>query len=387
MNCTTVERRCQYSTPWIAPERSPSDQSASPQIPSTGPTSTPALSSTAFPGLHPSTPVEEAHSTVDMVHMQLLYHYITNVGVYPTMYDCMRNIIMSTALREPYVMHSVLALSAHHLSVTQPDQHAYYHNLAIQLQTQALSLFNRIDVGLFGDSVEKRIPVFIFSCVLGFHALCDTLTHRDPDFDSMLARYVSYLQLHRGMHTVMHGYWDELRKTELGIIFDEMVPQWFKVTAEGQDCDDIKQRLASSGLDEEELKASRAAADLIQWVLDAKPGPKSRAYALCSWVAMLGRPFVHMLEVGRPEALAVLSYYFLAMHYCREVWNFGGAGQHYLTLIADHFRGGDWYAWVEPPYRMLQEALEKEASDGVSPATVNTPSSHPGLNNHSETTC
>ncbi len=299
-----------------------------------------------------------------MVHMELLYHYTTDASVYPATYDSMKGIIMSIALREPYVMHSVLALSAHHLSIIRPARQAFYHNLAIQLQTEALSLFNRVDVGLFGDSVEKRVPVFIFSGILGVHALNDTLAHRDPDFDSMLAGFLGYLRLHRGMHAVMDGYWEGLRKTELRVIFDEMVPQWFQVTSEGRDCDDIRQRLASAGLDAQELEESIKAVDVVQWVLDAKPGPQSRAYVLCSWVAMLRQGFVQMLEAARPEALAVLSYYFLAMHHCRESWNFGGAGQHYLTLIADHFRGGDWYPWVEPPYRMLQEALEKEALNG-----------------------
>ena len=309
-----------------------------------------------------------------MVHMELLYHYSTMPGVYPVMYDPMKGVIMSVALREPYVMHSALALSAYHLSIIRPAQQAFYHNLAMQLQTQALSLFNSIDVGLFGDSVEKRIPVFIFSCVLGFHALCETLAHRDPDFDSLLAGFLGYLRLHRGMHTVMDGYWEQMRKTELKVIFDEMVPQWFKVASEGQDCDDIRQRLAASGLDAQELEDSLRAVDIVQWVLDAKPGPQSRAYVLCSWVAMLRRRFVRMLEAARPEALAVLSYYFLAMHHCREVWNFGGAGQHYLTLIADHFRGGDWYAWVEPAYRMMQESLEKEALNGPPAADANSTS-------------
>jgi hypothetical protein len=289
----------------------------------------------------------------------------------------MKDIVMKIALREPYVMHSVLALSAHHLSAIRHDRRAFYHNLAIQLQTQALSLFNSFDVGLFGDSVEKRVPVFIFSSMIGFHALCDALSHRDTDFDSAIARFQAYVALHRGMHSVMHGYWDKLRQTELKVIFDELVPQWFQVSSQGQECDGIRDRLASAGLNDEELEAGQHAVDLIQWVLDAKPGPESRAYVLCSWATMLRPPFVRMLEARRPEALAVLAYFFLAMHHCREVWMYGGAGRHFLTLLADHFRGGEWYAWVEPPYQMLQESLEKEALSAQLLGPVNASHSDP----------
>ncbi|KAK4149069.1 hypothetical protein C8A00DRAFT_47244 [Chaetomidium leptoderma] len=366
INCATVQRNCQFSTPRPAAEWPPSDRSASPQIPSagpsTGPASTPAPPSAAFPGLQLFTSVKEPHSRVNMVHMELLHHSITDTALYPVPDSGMKSIILTTALREPYVMHSTLALSAHHLSVIRPNQQAYYYNLAMQLQTHALSLFNSIDVALLGDSVEKRVPVFIFSCVLGFHALCDTLSHRDPDFDSALSRFVAYIGLHRGLLTVMNGYWDELRKTELQVIFDDMVPAWFQVKSEGRECDGLRERLASAGLDAEELEATQHTLDVVQWVFDSRPGPEGRAYVLCSWAPMLRSPFVRMLEAGRPEALAVLAYYFLVMHHCREVWMIGGAGQHFLTLLANHFRGGDWYAWPPgtqlPPHQHIERIVQ-----------------------------
>lgn len=369
VNCVTAGRDCKYLTPWTGPGRSSSDRSASPQVPSPASASTPAPASAVFPGLNPASPAEEPHSNVDMVHMELLHHYITDESMYPLVDGSMKDIIMATALREPFVMHSVLALSAHHLGVVRPAQSRFYHNLAIQLQTRALSLFNSIDVSQLEDSIEKRIPVFIFSCVIGFHALCDMLSHRDGDFGAAMARYLQYLRLHRGIHNVMQGHWDSLRQTELKVIFDDMVPQWFQANVEGRECDGLRERIRSAGLDAKELEAAERAIDLVQWVFDARPSPTSRAYVLCAWAVMLGRPFACMLEAGRPEALAVLAYFFLALHHCREVWMIGGAGQYLLTLLADHFRGGEWYAWVEPPYRMLQESLERAASDGARTAS------------------
>jgi hypothetical protein len=297
-----------------------------------------------------------------MVHMELLHHYITSTSLYPLGYEVMKEIIMAIGLQEPYVMHSVLALSAHHISVTQPEQRPSYRDLAIQLQTRALSLFNSVDMGLLGDSVQKRVPVFIFSSVVGFHALCDFLTYRDRDFQHAFACFLAYLRLHRGIGTVMAGYWDKLQATELGVL-EVVMPRMFELDAEGWECDDIREKFTSLGLEDEEVEAAQRAIDMVQWVFDARPKVESRAYVLCAWVPMLPKPFVEMLEEGRPEALAVLAYYFLAMHYCREVWMLGEAGQHLLTLLAGHFRGGEWYAWVEPPYRALQESLAADACD------------------------
>ncbi|KAK4241769.1 acyl-CoA N-acyltransferase [Achaetomium macrosporum] len=369
INCTTVQRECRYSTPWAGAERSPSHRSASPQVSPPGHDLTPTALPAAFPGLHPLATGEEPHSSVDMVHMELLHHYLTDPVLHIAPSSSLREVMMANGLREPYVMHSLLALSAHHLSVIRPGQEVFYRTLATQLQTRALSLFNSIDVSLLGDSAEKRVPVFVFSSVLGFHALCDSLTYRDPDFDSAFARFMGYLRIHRGLHSVMHGYWDELRKTELKHIFNEIVPRWYHFdNVEGRECDEIRERIRSLGLDAEEAEATQKAIDLIQSVFDAKPRPEDRAYVLCTWAAMLQRPFVRMLEAARPEALAVLAYFFLAMHHCRSAWMIGGAGQHLLTLLANHFRGGEWYAWVETPYRVLQDLLIQLAPAPSPPA-------------------
>ncbi|KAL2197858.1 hypothetical protein P885DRAFT_68073 [Corynascus similis CBS 632.67] len=327
---------CQYSTPWSPTARSPSDRTAS-----AGPASTPTPASASFSELQSPPRVENPHSRVDMVHMQLLHHYITDTSMYPMMESRMKDIILNVALREPYVMYSVLALSAHHLSVFRPEQQQFYHNLAIQLQTQGLSIFNSLDISFFGDSVEKRIPAFIFSSVIGIHALCDMLSSRKIHPDSGIARFLEYMSLHRGILTIMHGYWDQLKKSELKVLFEELVPQWFQLTSEGRECDDIRDRLTAAHLEPDELKEALRAVDLLQCVLDARPNAEPRAYILCSWVAMLGPAFVRMLETRRPEALATLAYYFLAMHYCRGVWMMGDAGQYFLTLLAEHFRGGD----------------------------------------------
>lgn len=297
-----------------------------------------------------------------MVHMELLHHFMTFAGyvIYPAVDGQMKSAMMTIALREPFLMHSLLGLSAHHFSVVRPNQRAFYHHVAIQLQTRALSLFNSIDLGLLGDSTEKRIPVFMFSGVLGFHALCDMLSHRDSDWPSAQTRFVSYLRLHRGMLDVMEGHWESLRNTELSFILSDIAPQ-FHTVVRGQECDDLRQRIRSSSLTWEELEATEKALDHLQGVIDARPNPISRAHVLCSWTGMIGKPFARMLETGRPEALAVLAYYFLAIHYCHELWMMGSAGQHFLTLLVDHFRFGEWAAWFEVPYRMLQESLEKDA--------------------------
>ncbi|KAK4654695.1 hypothetical protein QC762_0068250 [Podospora pseudocomata] len=396
INCTTVERECQYSTPGY---QSPSETSGSPapvsqQTPFPGSVSTPASvaasdHSMPAPALSPEAPAPpmldmrtfphtgDMNGKVDIVHMQLFYHYVTNHSViYPFVdYDGgLKRIIIEVALREPFLLHSILAMASRHLSMTGTGNTAYYHDLAIELQTQALSLFNSFNVEHFAQSIERRVPVFLFSAILGFHALCDMLAYQDDTYSSNLARLTGYFRLHRGILSVMEGHWEDLKKTELSILFDHIVPRWYEISDDdgGSDCDDIKQRIRESpDLDDGQREAFFKVLKYLQWVFDATPNYRSRAHMLCSFAVMIPRPFVDAVEVGKPEALAILAYFYVALHFCRDIWLIGNSGQFLLTSVATHLNqlGPEWSAWLEKPCQMLRESLEEDKLNTRSSAT------------------
>ncbi|KAK4195224.1 hypothetical protein QBC40DRAFT_186336 [Triangularia verruculosa] len=398
INCTTVERDCQYSTPGY---QSSSETSGSPVpvsqpafvLPSTGSApasvSAPAPASDhATPAFSPATPMPEAQpylytgdmsGKIDIVHMQLFYHYLTNHSViYPFVdYDGgLKRIIIEVALREPFLLHSIIAMASRHLSMTGSSNTAYYHDLAIELQTHALSLFNSFDVEYFAQSIERRVPVFLFSAILGFHALCDMLACRDDTFPSNLARLTGYFRLHRGILAVMEGHWEDLKKTELSILFDKIVPRWYEISDDGgSDCDDIKQRIQTSpNLDDGQREAYAKVLAYLQWVFDAKPNYRSRAHLLCSFAVMIPRPFVDDVEAGRPEALAILAYFYVALHFCRDIWLIGNSGQFLLASLASHLSqlGPEWPAWLEKPCQMLRDFSDHSLPHGsTTTSTVN----------------
>ncbi|KAK0742416.1 hypothetical protein B0T21DRAFT_282711 [Apiosordaria backusii] len=394
INCTTVERNCQYSTPG---HQSPSETSGSPaplsqppsvpasasvMVPASASDHTvPALTPTATPtlGVHPFPYAGDMNGKVDIVHMQLFYHYLTNHAIiYPFVdYDGgLKRIIIEVALREPFLLHSILAMASRHLSMTGSSNSAYYHDLAIELQTHALSLFNSFDVEYFAQSIERRVPVFLFSAILGFHALCDMLACRDDTFPSNLARLTGYFRLHRGILAVMDGHWEDLRKTELKILFEKIVPRWYEISDDGgSDCDDIRLRIQTSpNLDDEQRKAFSNVLKYLQWVFDAKPNYRSRAHLLCSFAVMIPRPFVDAVEAAKPEALAVLAYFYVALHFCRDVWLIGNSGQFLLTSVASHLSQLDpeWSAWLEKPCQMLRDLLPHDSTTTSNANVVST---------------
>ncbi|KAK0641189.1 acyl-CoA N-acyltransferase [Cercophora newfieldiana] len=323
INCSTAERECPYPTTEDA-----------------GPGASPAE------GTSPASP-----PLINMLHAELLHHFLTDSDmVYSLAVTIARDIVMSQALRGPYLLHQVLALSARHLAIVRPHAASFYHNTAIQLQTHALTMFNAIDVE---DFENHRVPGFIFSAVLGFHALCDMLSYRDPDFQSALARFVGYVRLHRGVYSVMEGHWEEIRETELKPILEAGM-KWYEMGGEGPECDDIRERIAgrTGELSEEERAAAGKAVGWVQCVMD---GGVERTHMILSWGVMIQREFWGLIERGAPEAMVVLGYYFLALQRCRKVWMIGDAGEYLFGLVVAYVEslGGEWAEWMRRPRELM----------------------------------
>ncbi|KAK3316265.1 hypothetical protein B0H66DRAFT_604565 [Apodospora peruviana] len=377
INCTTAERDCSYPratssdgtstghSPVEGPAGARYSVSASPPMTSYAPAPTSGLMIGGdMPSFGLGGPAGHLPD-INMVHMELLHHYLTNdLTSYPEMAEHFKHVSMRHALREPYLMYQILALAARHLCYCRPESAVFYQTQAIQLQTRALSLFNSLDVGYFDRSISNLATVFLFSSQLGVQALCDMLSYRDHDFPSALARFMGYLRLHRGVHRVLDGHRAEMVGSDVGPIL-ELGVQWYNVGGEGHECDDIRRRIMSvPDLDAESLDATLKAIDLLQWVIDGEPRAAGRAHVLLSWTTMIGRSFVDLLEAGRPEALAVLAYYFLVLHYCREVWVFGSSGQYFLTSLSNYL-GPEWAPWIETPCRLLRQSLEREDAESL----------------------
>ncbi|KAK3381527.1 hypothetical protein B0H63DRAFT_207634 [Podospora didyma] len=373
INCATVERECSYpSGEGLDSESGVSSTRTSPAGSTSASAHTPAPDAVFQSEIPGFSPLGELHPPrVDMVHMELFHHYITNFpALYPPLVGMPLAITMRHALREPYLMHQVLALSAQHLSVLRPHQEGFYRNIAIQLQTQALALFNSLDLGYFDMALDHRVAAFVFSSVLGFHSLCDALSYRDSYFPTSLDRFLRYLHLHRGVHNSSEGRWLEIRESELRTTIEQSMA-WYNVNGQGRECDDIRQRAqASANLSMEELEATMKAIDLLQTVFDGRPTPQSRIHILFNWTMMLPTEFVGMMDAGRPEALAVLAYYFLALHHCHNEWMVGDSCHFLLQSVANYLHP-DWASWVERPCQMLEEMLNDEGS--ISPAMLSIP--------------
>uniref|UniRef100_L2G7C4 C6 finger domain-containing protein n=1 Tax=Colletotrichum fructicola (strain Nara gc5) TaxID=1213859 RepID=L2G7C4_COLFN len=123
---------------------------------------------------------------------------------------------------------------------------------------------------------------------------------------------------------------------------------------EGHACDGLQDLIsAATTLDATSAAACRRAAELIQVSFDSwedrgsVPGQQRMVQMIFTWAFLVPEEFVAMLSGRRAEAVAVLGYHAVILHFARDMWQIGAAGAQLLTAVGEHLGPGweEWLAW------------------------------------------
>ena len=83
----------------------------------------------------------------------------------------------------------------------------------------------------------------------------------------------------------------------------------------------------------------------------------NRYQMIFAWTMLSPSSFTALLAAMRPEALVVLAYYALLLHYGRGMWQVGDAGAYILGMIVDYLQP-EWRRWLEYPGERIARSLE-----------------------------
>lgn len=304
-------------------------------------------------------------NVVNMEHIELFVHLITNkdlfslgdkVGDFQHTFD----ICIKKSVKAPYLLHQMLAFCARHLAVIHPERSTHHLHQAFGLQTRAVSLFNSTKRHV---DVSNCVPILLFSVTLGHHLLADALASRDPGgLDDFLSQYVQCVDMNRSIYNVVISAWPLLVDSEL-----EPVLSWSRRQSGkdpvGNHCDPVLQLIRdSNSLNDTEKDVCREATEYLQVGFDAmvleKEGEESNRYRMIFQWTMLSSPeFTKLLTAKQPEALILLGYYALLLHYGRNLWQVRDTGAYLLGLIVEHL-SPEWHFWLGYPRKMLRYDVE-----------------------------
>lgn len=285
----------------------------------------------------------------------------------PEMAIAMKTSALEHSVHEPYLMHQLLAISARDKSRREADEDkkASYLQLALQLQTHAITMFNASTPVLPSLINPRRsTPILAFAAMLGTHGLCDTLTALDeppasssqPEVDEcqqrsslqdFLARWLDYVRLHRSVNNhalaasdLAHGSSDPQPVLQHARAMAERQPA-------GHETDALLARVAAlQGLSPEVLAACLTAVDGLQVAIDMGSDAAAEGGAVTTaspehlpiwWALSVPDAFIEALSTGLPELVAALAYYAVLLHRARSCWAVGpAAGTRLLQVLTAH---------------------------------------------------
>jgi hypothetical protein len=250
-------------------------------------------------------------------------------------------------------MNEILAISALHMSIVCPAEQAFYHHLAAQLQTHALTILNRMELEA---NQETCVPLFLFSGFLNVHMLCNTLVFGDQDFSRFLDQLVTNFRLYRGVRAVTSNTWAMLRESALRPLILDGEVRFSGNTNLNPECTKLLNLIKAAKLGPSITDSYQKALEVLQYTIRARSHEKQNGVVsgITAWPVLVPPEYIDLLMLRRPEALVILAYYAIGLHLRRDVWIFGDGGRFLIESISKYL-GPEWAEWMVWPMRALND--------------------------------
>lgn len=292
----------------------------------------------------------------DLSHLALFHHIQTNLATIIQPDESTKGMtteLIQSALETPYLMNQLLALAALHLS-RGPSARETYHQQATALQTRALTLFNEAKQEV---SDSTCIPMFFFSSLLGVHILYETLQGPREHLGAVLDRFITYLTIHRGVRAVTNDSWGMIKESRLGSFLQQVEDAFPTDECTTEETRALHKMIDESNLNTQSALHYRKATATLQRAfsfhsrLKQEHGrPFDAPIAFCVTV---NDEYINYLRQRQPEALVVLAFYAVMLHWNRHIWIFGDGGQYLIRAITEHL-GTHWAGWLRWPNAVLK---------------------------------
>ncbi|KAM0437841.1 hypothetical protein ACHAPT_002206 [Fusarium lateritium] len=348
-HCEISERECYYLAPKLAkfgssPYEKELTTSAWLQTASTSRNSEPPAS----PNLHDI----ESDELFTFEHLQLLYNiqeHMTNWMMVTDYLKPLANGYVTAALKTPYLMNQLLALSAMHLSTVNKESSSHYKITANTLRHRALRGFNK---ALDDTAQENATSQFFFASLLALHYFAETISGvPEQDFPKTLGHVLEYFRLHRGARVLSDRAHSTLvGSSVMGWLMAAVQESKQETRTPSESCALLETMLRASDLNEESLQACQGARESLDLVHRWIEGPNGwGVHALLGWSNLIPLRFLSLLEKQTPEALVILAHYAALMHRFRGFWCFGDVGKRLVDgitgLLATYW--ADWLPTID----------------------------------------
>ncbi|KAF2626198.1 hypothetical protein BU25DRAFT_344177 [Macroventuria anomochaeta] len=388
VNCTTTERQCVYAPPCPRRVRSTLPHTSTTDVGYTSATTSPSStlllpapelahsmstppSLAASPLLTPASSLQYSApcSNLNIRHMELLSNFMLetapSLNIVGMMDLGLMRTIMPVVLSAPYLLLQVLALSALHLSRTRPGQAGMYHAEATSLQIEALTSFDNHLENINGENCEAML---IFASFLGIHSLGEAVITSKSDADGFLDRFVTYLNLHRGVQTVTAEAWALLLRSNISPMLHQASNQLNAAASHAPEratsvTDKLNRLLDDGDMSAENKMACRNAVSRLKMMYQVEyledQSVKTQQHSselIWAWPILLSGIYTDQLQRRQPEALIILCHYAVLLHERRSMWCVDNAGRMLIESVTKSL-GSYWRQWLDLPNEVIMNTF------------------------------
>ncbi|KAK1676896.1 hypothetical protein BDP55DRAFT_630981 [Colletotrichum godetiae] len=259
------------------------------------------------------------------------------------------------ALKAPYLMDQALAFTAAYKSTVANDEDskALYLTQAMSLQTRAIG---HLDIGGLQVTEGNVMALFCFTLLLGQQTLFEAFAAA-TSIPTVLDRLVQCITLHHGIRSIVAEAMGKFH-----FLMQKLLPHNAAYSMEtgtqvlhGTECDSLLQRLNENEMNEQTRDIYIDVVKILQYLFDSVRSEESRRLVVIQeWPVRVSQEYIKLLQQRRPEALVLLSYYAVLLHWARDYWAVGTSGEFLIRATSDHL-GTYWKEWLEWPNSMLKE--------------------------------
>ena len=280
-----------------------------------------------------------------MCHTQEIFCPVTAQHRHPG------TIMLDHALKYPFLLHGLLALSTFHLGQCQADSRENYHAHSRKFLSQGLEAFNGVVTRL---NEENIIPAFVFSSIVGYCKFAHVFSTLHRSVNDFLDQLIEAITMLRGVNIVLGGWWDVITASTLfKALYAGAGPPHIppRFDEESKELSDLRRFLRESQLDPASVFTCGEAVAQLQAMYDLQANESDLAKDGAPefvWFITMPGAFHTLLLQRQSEALVVVAYLTPLLHRRRNNWLIGNSGEILLNAIHDHL-GPNMERWLPAP--------------------------------------
>jgi Fungal specific transcription factor domain len=304
----------------------------------------------------PPVPITTTDPNLNLEHLELLHHFCTvtyrTLTPEPAQQQIWQTTVIKLGISFPFLMQQILGIAALHLAHCNPDRQSYYHTKSTELQSHALSGFQAIQNHVGASNCGA---VLLFVSLLAFHVVADPLRSRGLSFNDYLDHFLGCINLMRGVRpVVITDWWTHLSESELKPLLDVQLPeQPYEIPDECRALAELTGKIEPGSTS---IPAYDAAIERLHFTFAASNVQTQSNVTirwLLAWPVQLTDKYLELLHERRPEALIILAYYGVLLHFHRASWAIGDSGASLIKAVNAH-TGPYWERWMAWPNRIVE---------------------------------